>query len=79
MTKNIIPNIARIAANFAGTIIGAGFASGQELTQFFVAYGSMGLTGLLITCLLFTWLTIQVLEISYQIHATSYHELLYYV
>lgn len=79
MTKNIIPNIARIAANFAGTIIGAGFASGQELTQFFVAYGSMGLTGLLITCLLFTWLAIQILEISYQIHATSYHELLYYV
>lgn len=79
MTKNIIPNIVRIAANFAGTIIGAGFASGQELTQFFVAYGSMGLTGLLITCLLFTWLAIQILEISYQIHATSYHELLYYV
>ena len=79
MTKNIIPNSVRIAANFAGTIMGAGFASGQELTQFFVAYGSMGLTGLLITCSLFTWLGIQILEISYQIHATSYHELLYYV
>jgi len=79
MTKNIIPSSARIAANFAGTIMGAGFASGQELTQFFVVYGSMGLAGLLVTCLLFTWLGIQILEISYKIHATSYHELLYYV
>ena len=79
MTKKIIASSAKIAANLAGTIIGAGFASGQELTQFFVAYGSMGLTGLLVTCLLFTWLGIQILEISYQIHATSYHELLYYV
>ena len=77
MTKKIIASSAKIAANLAGTIIGAGFASGQELTQFFVAYGSMGLTGLLVTCLLFTWLGIQILEISYKIHATSYHELLY--
>lgn len=79
MSKNIPLNSARIAANFAGTIMGAGFASGQELTQFFVIYGSMGFAGLLVTCLLFTWLGIQILEISYQIKATSYHELLYYV
>lgn len=79
MTKNIIPSSVRIAANFAGTIMGAGFASGQELTQFFVVYGSMGLAGLLVTCLLFTWLGIQILEISYQLHTTSYHQLLYYV
>lgn len=79
MTKNILCNSARIAANFAGTIMGAGFASGQELTQFFVVYGSMGLAGLLVTCVLFAWLGIQILEISYQHKATSYHELLYTV
>jgi len=79
MSRNTILNILRIAANFAGTIMGAGFASGQELTQFFGIYGGMGLAGLLVTCLLFTWLSIQILEISYKIHATSYHELLYYV
>lgn len=79
MTKNTTLNSARIAANFAGTIMGAGFASGQELTQFFVVYGSLGLAGLVVTCVLFAWLGIQILEISYQRKATSYHELLYAV
>lgn len=79
MTRTMLFNTLRIAGNFAGTIMGAGFASGQELTQFFLVYGSMGLAGLLITCLLFIWLVIHILEISYQIKATSYHELLYYV
>ena len=71
--------IFRIAATYAGTVIGAGFASGQELTQFFVVYGSMGLAGLLVVGLLFSWLGIYILEISYKIKATSYHQLLYYV
>jgi uncharacterized membrane protein YkvI len=70
--------IARIAAIYAGTIMGAGFASGQELTQFFVIYGSMGLVGLLLTACLFAWLGIAILEIGYTIKATSYHQILYY-
>jgi len=70
--------IARIAAIYAGTIMGAGFASGQELTQFFVVYGSMGLVGLLLTTCLFAWLGITILEIGYTIKATSYHQILYY-
>ncbi|NLG37576.1 MAG: hypothetical protein GX549_06125 [Clostridiales bacterium] len=35
-----------IAAAFAGTVMGAGFASGQELMQFFVVYASRGYWGL---------------------------------
>ena len=70
--------IAKISAIYAGTIMGAGFASGQELTQFFVVYGSMGLVGLLLTTILFAWLGITILKISYTIKATSYHQLLYY-
>lgn len=79
MTTGTMLNIAKIAATYAGTIMGAGFASGQELTQFFVVYGSMGLVGLLITGFLFCWLGIQILEISHRIKATSYHQILYYV
>lgn len=79
MNTGTISNIAKISATYAGTIMGAGFASGQELTQFFAAYGGMGLAGLLVTCCLFSWLGIHILEISYKIKAVSYHELLYYV
>lgn len=79
MNTRTISNIVKISTTYAGTIMGAGFASGQELTQFFVVYGSMGIAGLLVTCCLFSWLGIHILEISYKIKATSYHELLYYV
>lgn len=79
MTAGTTLHIARIAATYAGTIMGAGFASGQELTQFFVVYGSMGLAGLFVTGCLFCWLGAHILELSYKIKATSYHQLLYYV
>lgn len=78
MPSSRFVKIAKIAALYAGTIMGAGFASGQELTQFFVVYGSMGLIGLLLTICLFAWLGITILEIGYTIKATSYHQILYY-
>jgi len=79
MTAGTMLNIAKVSATYAGTMMGAGFASGQELTQFFVIYGSMGLAGLVVTGCLLSWLGIQILEIGYTIKATSFHQLLYYV
>ena len=35
-----------------GTMIGAGFASGQEIYLFFNRYGTMGILGLIISCTL---------------------------
>ena len=35
-----------ISMAFIGVVVGAGFASGQEAMQFFVAFGKWGLWGL---------------------------------
>ena len=35
----------RIAGVYVGTIIGAGYASGQEILQFFTGYGWWGIVG----------------------------------
>ena len=43
----------QIASVYIGTVIGAGFASGQEILQFFVKYGYKGLIGALISTALF--------------------------
>ena len=48
MTKRTALDIIRVAMTYAGTIIGAGFVSGQELLQFFVAYGTTGLAGIMV-------------------------------
>ncbi|WP_237559379.1 hypothetical protein [Corynebacterium pilosum] len=34
-----------IALAYVGLLVGAGFASGQEVIQYFVAYGTMGMIG----------------------------------
>lgn len=46
-------NSVKIAMVFTGTVIGAGFASGQEIYQYFGIYGVKGLVGLAFSCLLF--------------------------
>lgn len=43
----------QIAMAFTGSFLGAGFVSGQELTQFFAVFGSFGLLGMLFSILLF--------------------------
>lgn len=44
---------AQIGAAYTGAVIGAGFASGQEIVQFFLVFGSDGLKGLALLGVLF--------------------------
>ena len=44
----------QIGAAYIGTVIGAGFASGQEIMQFFTRYGSIGLFLILLSGILFS-------------------------
>ena len=55
-----------------GTIIGAGFASGQEIQIFFNTYGNMGLLGLAISCLLSGVLIYRVFHIMIYLHMQNY-------
>lgn len=34
-----------LVSGYLGAVIGAGFASGQEIVQFFVVYGGSGIKG----------------------------------
>lgn len=45
-------NVRRLALTYAGSFLGAGFVSGQEIWQFFGTFGSGGWAGLLLTVLL---------------------------
>lgn len=48
-----INRIFGLAATYVGTVIGAGFASGQEIQVFFVRYGLRGLAGLVLAAIIF--------------------------
>ena len=43
-------DIMKIVFVIIGTMIGAGFASGQEMYLFFFSYGLNGIIGILISC-----------------------------
>ena len=54
--KNVgIVRIMKYAGAFAACAIGSGFATGQEILQFFSAYGQKGIWGTIVTAILFTW------------------------
>jgi uncharacterized membrane protein YkvI len=62
----------QIAFTYIGTVVGAGFASGKEIVEFFVQYGMQGFIGILLATVLFVWAGIRVMLISYRIQAESY-------
>jgi uncharacterized membrane protein YkvI len=66
----------RIAATYVGTVIGAGFASGQEILQFFGVFGSKGLAGLVLVTLLFILYGYVIMDLGYRIHSPSYIEII---
>lgn len=78
MVRQIIQT-AKIAATFVGTVVGAGFASGQELLQFFLSYGTVGFWGILLTGVLFAWLGSRLLTLGYRLQASGYHEIIRYL
>ncbi|HEX3032972.1 MAG TPA: hypothetical protein VHS59_12190 [Bacillota bacterium] len=65
----------QIAATYIGTVVGAGFASGQEILQFFAAFGGWGLAGILAASLGFSILGAYILVLGFKVQASSHQPL----
>lgn len=65
----------RIAATYMGTVIGAGFASGQEILQFFGVFGRNGFPGLIIATVFFIVYGYIIIDLGYRIQSPSYIEI----
>ncbi|SHK08236.1 YkvI family membrane protein [Tepidibacter formicigenes] len=66
----------KIASIYVGTIIGAGFASGQEIMNFFGKFGFKGLLGILISTMLFCLIGSIILITTYESKINTYNQLL---
>lgn len=71
--------LIQLVATYIGAVIGAGFASGQEILQFFILFGYRGLLGVVMATLLFAYLGAMVLYLSIKLQAGSYRQLLSYL
>ncbi|MDD2058913.1 hypothetical protein N5D52_23295 [Pseudomonas sp. GD03860] len=67
----------QIALAYMSVVIGGGFASGQEVLQFFTGYGLIGIVGTLVSGVLFAFLGMQIARMSSQMQANSHKEVLY--
>ncbi|MCM3705810.1 MULTISPECIES: YkvI family membrane protein [Cytobacillus] len=65
----------QIAAVYVGTVVGAGFATGREIVEFFSRFGFIGLIGILMSGYIFIFLGSKLMRISAKIKAASYQEL----
>ncbi|MDI9260763.1 YkvI family membrane protein [Alicyclobacillus sendaiensis] len=65
----------QIAAVYIGTVVGAGFASGQEVYQFFSRYGAWGFVGIGVATCLFAWWGYRLLSLGAECQAASFRDL----
>lgn len=68
----------KVAATYIGTIIGAGFATGQEMLQFFSKFGVFGIIGLIITTILFIIFGHIIMDLGKKLNAKSHLEIIKY-
>ena len=68
--------ILKIVFVIIGTLIGAGFASGQEIYSFFYVYGKKGIIGLILSALIMSVVIYKVLKIIKKKEIKSYKEFL---
>jgi len=66
----------KIAATYIGMVIGAGFATGQEILQFFAVFGINGLWGLILIAAGFVVFGFITIETSHLLGAKSYLDIL---
>ncbi len=58
-------SLLKIASVYFGAVLGAGFASGQELLQFFAVFKNRGIIGVLVSSILFSLLGKEILSKSF--------------
>jgi len=65
----------QVGFTFIGTVVGAGFATGREIMQFFTRFGHWGVPMIFVATALFVWLGTRTMLISARIGARSYEDL----
>lgn len=62
---------------YIGTLVGAGFASGQEIINFFTLYGVYGFYGIILACLLFFLIGYFILKTAIKYQTTTFRNIIY--
>lgn len=75
--KDEVKNILKVSSVYLATIIGAGFASGQEIIHFFTQYGRGGIYGIILSGILFAVSGYIIMEKVYMGRVRNFEELIF--
>lgn len=67
----------KMGSAFIGIIVGAGFASGQEILQYFTSFGIIGIIGAFIATVLFAYLGMNLTRLGSRMQKASHKEAIY--
>ncbi|SDR95587.1 Uncharacterized membrane protein YkvI [Paenibacillaceae bacterium GAS479] len=67
--------VLQIGFTYIGTVVGAGFATGQEILQFFTRYGQWAVLTIALSTFFFIWLGAKMMLFAGEIGAKSYEDL----
>ena len=60
--KAVLKDVLKIGGAYAAFCIGSGFATGQEIMQFFTAFGWAGIGSAIITMILYVWMGVTLMR-----------------
>jgi len=69
----------QVACTYVGTVVGAGFASGQEIFHFFGRFGLWGYLGIGLSVTLFSVLGYQMMYLGHRLEANSFRDVSHYL
>ncbi|MCG7336084.1 hypothetical protein MHZ95_12500 [Sporosarcina sp. ACRSM] len=69
----------QMGAAFIGVIVGAGFASGQEILQFFTSFGAIGIAGSIVATLFFAFIGMNLTQLGSRLQTTSHQKVIYHI
>lgn len=69
--------VLKLGSAFIGVIIGAGFASGQEILQYFTSFGLLGIIGAILSTALFAYLGMVLMQIGSRMQTISHRDVIY--
>lgn len=67
-------NVTAIAMSFVGLLVGAGFATGQEVVQYFTSFGWGGVAGIVVAGLVMTLAGTVFLQLGSYFHASEHNQ-----